>query len=180
MTVAPQEIIDFWTATVGEQRWYAVEPELDDLIRARYEDLWKDARAGKLADWEAAPEGALALLIVLDQFPRNMFRGKADAFASDALARDVARRAVDRGFDLRIARPIRQFFYTPFEHSENMDDQDRSVALFAKGIGLDHYTHPYVLEHRAEIQRFGRFPSRNVALGRRSTPEEAEFLRRKP
>jgi uncharacterized protein (DUF924 family) len=180
VSVTPQQIIDFWTTIVGEQRWYAVEPALDDLIRARYESLWRDARDGKLADWETTSEGVLALLIVLDQFPRNMFRGKADAFASDALAREVARRAVARGFDMRIEPPIRQFFYTPFEHSENMDDQDRSVALFAKGLGVDHYTHPYILEHRAEIQRFGRFPSRNAALGRISTQEEAEFLRRKP
>lgn len=180
MTITPHEIIDFWTVTVGEKRWYVSEPALDGVIRARYESLWREARDGRLAAWEETPEGALALLIVLDQFPRNMFRGSADAFASDARARDVAKRAVDRGFDMRIEPPVRQFFYTSFEHSENMEDQDRSVQLFAKGMGVHHYTHPYILEHRAQIQRFGRFPSRNAPLGRSSTPEEAEFLRRKP
>jgi uncharacterized protein (DUF924 family) len=176
VTVTPREILDFWSGTVGEKRWYADEPALDEAIRTRYENLWRDARAGKLADWEKAPESALALLIVLDQFPRNMFRDHADAFASDEQARDMAKRAVARGFDMQIDPPIRQFFYTPFEHSENMEDQDRSLALFAKGMGLDHYTHPYILKHRAEIVRFGRFPSRNNALGRVSTPEEQEFL----
>jgi uncharacterized protein (DUF924 family) len=180
VTVTPQEVIDFWSITVGEQCWYVVKPALDDMIRVRYENLWREAQGGKLKDWEKTPDGALALLIVLDQFPRNMFRGKADAFASDEQARAAAKRAVDHGFDMQIEMPIRQFFYTPFEHSENLDDQDRSVALFAKGMGVDHYTHPYILEHRAEIERFGRFPSRNGPLGRISTPEEAEFLRRKP
>lgn len=176
MTVTPQEIIDFWTTTVGEKRWYVIEPMLDDMIRTRYESLWREARSGSLAAWAETPEGALALLIVLDQLPRNMFRGKADAFASDVQAREVAKRAIERGYDMRIEPPIRQFFYTPFEHSENLDDQDRSVALFAKGMGVDHYTHPYIIEHGGQIARFGRFPSRNNALGRVSTPEEQDFL----
>lgn len=179
MSITPQEIIDFWTTTVGEKRWYVIEPALDDMIRTRYESLWREARSGGLAAWEETPDGALALLIVLDQFPRNMFRGKADAFASDAQAREVAKRAIVRGYDMRIEPPIRQFFYTPFEHSENLDDQDRSVALFAKGMGVDHYTHPYILDHRAQIFRFGRFPSRNKALGRISTIEEQDYLSRK-
>jgi uncharacterized protein (DUF924 family) len=176
VTITPQEIIDFWKTAVGEKRWYVVEPALDEMIRTRYQNLWRKARAGELAAWEETPEGALALLIVLDQFPRNMFRDRAEAFASDEQAREVAKRAIERGFDMQIDPPIRQFFYTPFEHSETMDDQDRSVALFAKGMGVDHYTHPYILEHRAEIVRFGRFPSRNNALGRVSTPEERDFL----
>ena len=179
MRITPQEIIDFWTITVGENRWYAVEPALDDVIRTRYESLWRDARSGGLAAWERTPDGVLALLIVLDQFPRNMFRSKADAFASDAQAREVASRAIARGYDMQVEPPIRQFFYTPFEHSENMDDQDRSVALFTKGMGVDHYTHPFILDHRAQIARFGRFPSRNNALGRPSTVEEQDYLSRK-
>jgi len=179
MTIGPRDILDFWTDSVGEKRWYVVEPVLDDEVRARYENLWRAARDGKLSGWESTAEGALALLIVLDQFPRNMFRGKADAFATDAQARGVADRAIANGFDLKIEPPLRQFFYLPFEHSENMADQNRSVALFAGRMGKDHYTHPYAMEHRAEIERFGRFPSRNAQLGRTSTPEEAEFLRRK-
>jgi len=179
VSVTPQEIVDFWTTTVGETRWYVIEPALDDMIRARYEGLWQEARSGGLAAWEETADGALALLIVLDQFPRNMFRGEADAFATDARAREVATRAIARGYDMQIEPPVRQFFYTPFEHSENLDDQDRSVALFAKGMGVDHYTHPYILDHRFQIVRFGRFPSRNKALGRVSTAEEQDYLSRK-
>lgn len=179
MTVTPQEIIDFWTETVGEKRWYAVDPALDDLIRARYENLWREVRAGKFSSWQKTAAGALALLIVLDQFPRNMFRGKADSFASDEQARAVATRALANGFDLKSDLPLRHFFYMPFEHSESLSDQNRSVSLFAERVGKDHYTYPYALAHRAEIVRFGRFPSRNNALGRVSTPEEQDFLRRK-
>jgi uncharacterized protein (DUF924 family) len=179
VSVTPREIVDFWSKVVGESRWYAVEPALDDLIRQTYEKVWHEARAGVSSAWEDTAEGALALLIVLDQFPRNMFRGKLDAFASDAEARAVADRAVTRGLDLQIAPPLRQFFYLPFEHSENLDDQNRSVALFGERMGKDHYTYPYALEHRAEIARFGRFPSRNKALGRVSTAEEQDYLSRK-
>jgi uncharacterized protein (DUF924 family) len=177
--VTPQQILDFWTSTIGEQRWYKGGPDVDERIREDYRAVWQDARAGRFADWEHTPQGALALLIVLDQFPRNMFRGTAEAFASDAHARGVADRAISRGFDLKIEPPIRQFFYLPFEHSEDMQDQDRSLALFAERLGTDHYTYPYAVEHRAEIQKFGRFPSRNTSLGRASTAEEADFLGRK-
>lgn len=178
--MTPQQILDFWTNTIGEKRWYAGGPEVDDLIRENGRAAWYAARAGEFADWEATPEGALALIIVLDQFSRNIFRGTAQAFAGDAQARGVADHAIARGFDLQIAPPLRHFFYMPFEHSENPADQDRCVALFAERMGKDHYTYPYAVEHRAEIERFGRFPGRNAALGRPSTPEEAEFLRRKP
>lgn len=177
--MTPREILDFWTKDVGEKRWYAGGAELDDLVRTKFRAAWDEARAGRLSDWESTPEGALALVIVLDQFSRNMFRGTADAFASDAMARAVADRAIVQGLDLKIAPPLRQFFYLPFEHSEDLADQDRAVALFTERLGEDHYTYPYALEHRAEIERFGRFPSRNKALGRMSTPEEIEFLRGK-
>ncbi|MBS0272879.1 MAG: DUF924 domain-containing protein [Proteobacteria bacterium] len=179
MSIVPHEIVDFWVEVVGEKRWYIAEPALDDLIRKNYESLWYEARAGTLSTWMDTAEGALALLIVLDQFPRNMFRGKADAFASDAQARSVADRAVAQGLDLQIEPPLRQFFYLPFEHSETLADQDRSVALFGGRLGKDHYTYPYALSHRAEIARFGRFPSRNKALGRTSTAEEQDYLSRK-
>jgi uncharacterized protein (DUF924 family) len=174
--VTPHAIIDFWEKVVGKDRWYAVEPALDDAIRKDYRAVWDDARAGKFADWEDTPEGALALLIVLDQFPRNMFRGHADAFASDAQARAVAHRTTAHGFDLKIAPPLRQFFYTPFEHSEDFADQDRALMLTGERLGVDYFTYPFIVEHRDEIARFGRFPSRNKALGRTSTPEELAFL----
>jgi uncharacterized protein (DUF924 family) len=174
--VTPQQIIEFWEKVVGQDRWYTVESALDDVIRKDYRAIWGDARAGKLAAWEGTPEGALALLVVLDQFPRNMFRETAEAFASDAQARDVAHRATVRRFDLEIAPPLRQFFYTPFEHSEDMADQDRALILTGERLGVDYYTYPFIVAHRDEIARFGRFPSRNKALGRASTPEELAFL----
>jgi uncharacterized protein (DUF924 family) len=174
--VTPQRIIEFWEKGVGQARWYTAEPALDDAIRKDYRAVWDDARAGKLAAWEETPEGALALLIVLDQFPRNMFRDHADAFASDAQALEVAHRAAARHFDMKIAPPLRQFFYTPFEHSEKLADQDRAVILTGERLGADYYTYPYIVGHRDEIARFGRFPSRNKALGRASTPEELAFL----
>jgi uncharacterized protein (DUF924 family) len=174
--VTPKQIIDFWEKSVGQNRWYVVEPVLDESIRKDYRAVWDDACAGKFAAWDDTPEGALALLIVLDQFPRNMFRGTADAFASDEQARVIAHRATTRRFDLKIAPPLRQFFYTPFEHSEDMADQDRALILTGERLGMDYYTYPYIVAHRDEIARFGRFPSRNKALGRASTPEELAFL----
>ena len=177
--MTPEKVLDFWTNTVGEQRWYKGGAAVDEAILRGYRAIWDEARAGKFAAWENTAEGALALVIVLDQFPRNMFRGNADAFSSDEQARAVAERAVAKGLDLNIDLPLRHFFYMPFEHSESLTDQDRSVALFAERVGKSHYTFPYALEHRAEIVRFGRFPSRNNALGRVSTPEEQNFLGRK-
>jgi uncharacterized protein (DUF924 family) len=127
----------------------------------------------------ASAEGSLALLILLDQFPRNIFRGHPDAFASDAKAREVTRRAIARGHDLETQKIARVFYYLPFEHSETLDDQDLAVKYFGERIGADpdpksNYT--YALIHRDVIARFGRFPGRNAALGRENTPEEAEFL----
>jgi len=176
--VTPQDILSFWR-DAGEERWYRKDAAFDEAIRARYLQVWEQASAGELSSWETSDEGALALVIVLDQFPRNMFRGKADSFASDEQARAVATRALANGFDLKSDLPLRHFFYMPFEHSESLSDQNRSVSLFTERVGKDHYTYPYALAHRAEIVRFGRFPSRNNALDRVSTPEEQDFLRRK-
>lgn len=175
--MTPQQIIEFWEKVVGQDSWYKVKPALDDVIRKDYLALWEDARAGNLVGWEDTPEGVLALLIVLDQFPRNMFRGTAEAFSSDPQARVVAHLAIAHGFDLETAPPLRQFFYTPLEHSEDMADQDRALILTAERLGTDYYTYPFIVAHRDEIARFGRFPSRNKALGRASTEEELAFLR---
>ena len=174
--MTPEQIIAFWEKSVGQERWYIVDAALDDAIRKDYRAAWDDARVGKFSAWEDTPEGTLALLIVLDQFPRNMFRGTPDAFASDEQARAIAHRATVRRFDLQIAPPLRQFFYTPFEHSEDMADQDRALILTGERLGTDYYTYPYIVAHRDEIARFGRFPSRNKALSRASTEEELAFL----
>ena len=176
MSISPADVIAFWTDEVGKSRWYNSNAALDARIREHFSELWQSAKQGVLADWEDNAEGALALVLVLDQFPRNMFRDTADSFATDARAREVATRAIDRGFDMKIEPPLREFFYMPFMHSENIADQDRSVALIGERLGKDSQQYPYAMEHRTEIARFGRFPSRNKPLGRTPTAEEREFL----
>lgn len=171
----PGNIIAFWK-DVGEKRWFAVDPALDQEIRERFESAWEEARDGKLASWEGTAEGALALLILLDQFPRNMFRGSAEAFSTDALARQIAERAIARGYDLQTPPLLRAFFYLPFMHAENEADQDLCVALIAERLGETSVNYPFALGHREVIRKFGRFPGRNAALGRASTPEEKAFL----
>ena len=173
--MTPHKVIAFWEG-VGEKKWFAVDPKLDAEIRKRFEQQWRKARDGKLEDWKQSAEGTLALLILLDQFPRNMFRGKGDAFSSDAKARDIARRALARGYDLAFPMAFRAFFYLPFMHSENLDDQDLCVKLIAERLGTSSVNHPFALGHRDVIVRFGRFPMRNVALGRRSTAAEKAFI----
>lgn len=171
----PDAILTFWLDEVGPDRWYETDAALDDMIRTRYAALWRAAASGGFKGWGKTARGALAYLIVVDQFPRNMFRGSAEAFASDALARDMARAALDAGLDLQIAGEARQFFYMPFEHSEAAGDQELAVALISARLrDDDHVLHARA--HREVIRRFGRFPFRNAALGRASTPEERAFL----
>jgi uncharacterized protein (DUF924 family) len=177
--IAPEEIVTFWREA-GPDKWYSVDPALDIEIRARFEALWQAARTGACTDWEATAEGTLALLIVLDQFPRNMFRGHADSFASDAQAREVARRAVARNFDLQLSAEMQEFFYTPLMHSEERADQEWSVMLFGERQGKDGKNYPYSLSHRDIVRHFGRFPARNAALGRESTADELAFLASQP
>lgn len=166
------DVLAFWRAA-GPAKWFKKDLALDAEIGSRFSALWRDAAAGALA-WEAAPEPALSLVLVLDQFPRNMFRGKADAFATDALARAAAGRAIARGFDRQVPASERLFFYLPFEHSESLADQERAVALMGT---LDNPDLTRWAELHAEvIRRFGRFPHRNSALGRASTREEQAFL----
>ncbi len=178
MPQTPLSIIQFWRDEVGAAHWFDTDAALDVRIRTRFETLWRSARTGALDDWQDGTEGALALLIVLDQFPRNMFRGHADAFASDAQARAVARAALGRGFDRCAPQLLRVFFYLPFMHSEDIADQDVCVALIAERLGTHTSNYPYALGHREQIARFGRFPARNAALGRTTTPQEAAFLNR--
>jgi len=178
-------ILAFWFAEgpdTSRQVWFRKDETFDATCRDSFGHLVAPARAGALDDWAATPQGALALLLVLDQFPRNLFRRSAEAFASDAHARAVARRAVlERGFDLMLTTTERVFLYLPFEHGEAIADQDLSVALFeglrdspahAKQDG----TIDYAWRHRAVIRRFGRFPHRNAALGRVSTAAEEAWL----
>ncbi|MEY9881967.1 DUF924 family protein [Bradyrhizobium sp. USDA 329] len=171
--ISPSGILAFWREA-GRERWYARDEAFDAEIGRRFLMLWHKAAAGELADWATSDDGALALVILLDQFPRNMFRGTPQAFASDALARDVARRAIHRRTDRRIDPALLEFLYMPFMHSEHLADQERCVALF-EGAG-DAESLRYAREHADIIRRFGRFPHRNRILGRETAPEEQAFL----
>ncbi len=170
---APQDVLAFWRAA-GPQKWFHKDAAFDHEIEARFLAAHETAAAGHLADWEASPEGALALLILLDQFPRNMFRDSARAFATDPLARAIADRAVTRGFHRQVPQDERVFFALPFEHSESLADQQRSLAL-AREIG-DGKPDKWAELHADIIRRFGRFPHRNAVLGRATTPQEQAFL----
>ena len=172
----PVEVLDFWLGEVGEDGWYAGGDELDATIRARFQELWQAARDGGLEHWVSGPAGALAYIVICDQLARNMHRGQAESFATDPLARAAARKAVEAGWDLEVPEPERQFFYMPFEHSEDAGDQDLCVALMKERLPGTEGMVLHAEAHREIIRRFGRFPGRNAALGRADTPEEAAFL----
>jgi uncharacterized protein (DUF924 family) len=167
------DVLRFWREA-GPTKWFKKDAAFDSEITRRFLPLWEMAAAGKLSAWEESAESALALVIVLDQFPRNMFRGEARAFATDPLARDVTRRAIARGFDQAVPADQRSFFYLPFEHSEDIADQERCIALTTATGDADLVKWAKI--HADIIHRFGRFPHRNAALGRETTPEEQAFL----
>ncbi len=171
--VTPAEILAFWRAA-GRERWYEPDDAFDADVRSRFLELWRKAAAGELSSWETTDEGALALVIILDQFPRNMFRGDIRTYSSDALAREVAGRAIARGADTRVVPVLLEFLYLPFMHSEHLADQLRCVELFRKTGQTDNLK--YAEDHADIIRRFGRFPHRNPILGRATTPEEQAFL----
>jgi len=168
----PAEVLTFWRGA-GPDRWYEKDAVFDEEIRRRFLKAHEAATAGKLTAWEASAEGALALLILIDQFPRNMFRGQARSFATDPLARAVASRAILNGFDGAIPN-LRDFFYLPFSHSETLADQEHAVAIHRAHNDADGLKWAEI--HADIIRRFGRFPHRNAVLGRVSTPEEQAFL----
>ena len=173
MPSTPGAVLAFWREA-GPKKWYAKDNAFDDDVRARFLATYEAAAAGRLSDWEENPDGALALIITLDQFPRNMFRGDARTYAADPLARAVADRAIARGLDKKFAVPERTFFYLPFEHSENLADQERGVDLNRATGDADALK--WAELHADIIRRFGRFPHRNAMLGRETTPEEQAFL----
>ena len=175
--VTPSDVLDFWFKQ-DRKAWFEKNPAFDEEIRARFLPLAESAFRQDLAIWQQEPASCLALAILLDQFPRNMFRGSAKAFAGDPLAREAARVILDKGWDKAMAPDERLFAYLPFEHSESLEDQERCLALM-KEIAVFPATADmpkWADAHLAIIRRFGRFPHRNAALGRASTPEETEFL----
>jgi uncharacterized protein (DUF924 family) len=171
------DILSFWMDEVGPDGWYRVAQDVDADIRDRFETTLEHSQLGACGLWLTDPSGALAYVILTDQFSRNMYRDDARAFATDKSARAAAKVAIDREWDRAISEPLRQFFYMPLMHSENLIDQDRAVRLIHSRLpdsGASTLEHARV--HRAIIRKFGRFPFRNAALGRTNTPSEQTFM----
>lgn len=168
-------VLGFWFEEAGPGRWFSKRASFDEEIRRRFGPLYAEAACGRLDAWRVRPDGALALIILLDQFSRNLFRDRPDAFAQDARALALAEGAIARRFDMIAPKKRRPFFYMPFMHSENLDDQNRSVELFKARLPASANL-PFAKEHRDIIVRFGRFPHRNAVLGRAMRAEEAAYL----
>lgn len=169
-------ILDFWFAPGMEKRWFAADAALDRELAEQFGQDMTQAVRGELDHWVDTPDGALALVLLLDQLPRNIFRGKAQAFSFDSRALAIAEGALLRGHDRALSTIRRRFLYLPFEHSESLPDQKYCVRLF-EANGDDPEGLEYARKHLAVIERFGRFPHRNEALERETTPEEEEFLK---
>ena len=181
---AASEVLLFWFGAPPDhgkrhQRWFEKDPAFDAATRERFLPLFEQLAAGGGRDWLTSPPDCLARIVMLDQFPRNMFRGSARAFAGDALALETARYAIEHSYDRAMLPVERMFAYLPFEHSESLDDQLRACELTAALSAFPETAdaHRYAAAHRDIIRRFGRFPHRNAALGRETTPEETEFLK---
>jgi len=170
----PQEILDFWFSDEVRKLWFNSTPEFDALLHERYQDVWQQAGRGELDHWLQDAAGCLALVIILDQFPLNMFRGQALAYATEAQSRNVARTAIQRNFDRLLEVEQRAFLYMPFMHSEEMADQRRALELFAEP-GLEGNLR-FARHHHDIVEKFGRFPHRNEALGRDSSAAEIDYL----
>jgi uncharacterized protein (DUF924 family) len=173
MIATPDRILAFWRAA-GPGKWFEPDDSFDGEIRARFVPTYEAAARGVLNHWQDSMDGTLALLVLLDQFPRNLFRGEARAYATDPQARAIADRAISRGIDREFPIAERQFFYLPFMHSEDLPDQERCITLFCRSADAHGLRHAEI--HADIIRRFGRFPHRNRALGRTSTSEEQAFL----
>jgi uncharacterized protein (DUF924 family) len=170
--LGPADVIAFWREA-GSEKWFKKDTEFDRAIGDRFTALHEEAASGRLNGWAETPEGALALILILDQFSRNMFRGTPKAFAADALALEIAHRAIDAGFDKLVPAELCLFMYLPFEHTDSIVEQERCVRLTHAGALS---VLPYAIEHERIIRRFGRFPHRNSILGRHMTPAEQAFI----
>lgn len=172
--MTPETIIDFWFAESSRDFWFRSTPEMDAQLRDRFIDVWLAAAEEELISWEESSEGILALVIILDQFPLNMFRGKPLTYATEAQARKIARAAINRGLDRDLTNEQNSFLYMPFMHSEDMDDQELSIKLFEQS-GFEENIR-FAQHHHDVVRRFGRFPHRNKILGRQSREEEIAYL----
>jgi uncharacterized protein (DUF924 family) len=170
----PQTILDYWYSDRVKKHWFSSTEELDKEIKEKYESVWKSAIRGELNDWKKSAEGCLALAIIFDQFPLNMFRGEVESFSTEAMAVKVSKLAIGKGFDQEIEKDKVAFLYMPLMHSENIDDQNLSVSLFEKA-GLEENA-KFAKHHRGIVQQFGRFPHRNEILQRESSQSEIDYL----
>ena len=173
----PEEVLSFWLDEVGPSGWYNSSDALDAEIKKRFETTWQVAYDGRFSLWLTYPSGALAYIILTDQFPRNMFRTDPLAFSTDRAALTAAKSAISKGWDMRIDEPARQFFYLPLMHSENLCDQDRCVRLMKERMptyGDNNMLHARA--HREVIRLFGRFPYRNAVLSRKTTAVESDYV----
>ena len=169
-----ESVLDFWFNEIEPAQWWKVDPAFDHLVGQRFGHLFEQAARAELFEWRATPPGQLAEVIVLDQFPRNLFRGQPRAFGTDTLALALAQEAVAAGVDLLLDQQRRVFLYMPYMHSESARIHETALRLFRDRAPADN--HDFELRHKAIIDRFGRYPHRNAILGRESTAEEAEFL----
>ena len=175
MSIGPEDILNFWFIEVGPDRWFAPDPALDANVREKFLGIYEQATRGELSKWEETPEGTLTLLLLLDVFPRRMFRGTARAYSMDDQARELARATIIKHFDDRIDRSYKLLFYLPFSHTENAGDQRLGVYYIRERTKEPDWI-KMAEERQHIIRRFGRFPHRNAALGRETTAEEAAYL----
>lgn len=174
MQYSSEDIVYFWFTEVDSKLWFNSTPEFDQQIRSRFESVYLAALNNELDGWMKTAQGCLALIILLDQFPLNMYRGKPESFAGESKARDVAAFAVDQGFDKQLETKQKAFMYMPFMHSENLEDQDRSVELYEKADLKENLR--FARHHRDIVRTYGRFPHRNRVLGRKSSQAEEDYL----
>ena len=176
MNDTQKDILDFWFKETQPQQWFQKNPEYDELVKSNFLETYEIARQGALDEWKNDADGVLCLCLLLDQFPRNMFRDTPQAFATDAQALLIAKYALSKGLDQVISPEKRRFVYLPFEHSENLSDQKKSLELFETMKSDDPLSYDYAVRHYEVIEKYGRFPHRNKILGRANTPEEEEYL----
>ncbi len=172
--LTPQDVLEFWYTPPMSAHWFSSTPAIDQSIHNRFAPAWEQARQGELDAWKQQAEGCLALCIILDQFPLNMFRGEARSFSTEQQAVAICKHAVSQGFDQQLVPERLMFLYMPLMHSEFMTDQDESVRLFTAAGLADNVR--FAEHHRSIVARFGRFPHRNVILGRTSSAQEQEYL----
>jgi len=174
LSESPQSIVEFWFSDAVRPMWFNSTTEFDNQLRDRFETVWQHAAAGKLDNWVETPEGALALVIILDQFPLNIYRGDAMCFATEAKSREIAALAIESNLDADLTDDQKAFLYMPLMHSESMTDQDKAVALYEAADLAGNLK--FAQHHRDIVRRFGRFPHRNKILGRQSTEAELVYL----